>query len=289
MNDLQTRINLRLLYCPFAMTSKSADSDTEKVKALYAMLLGPSHARWFTHIVIVVRSWQEVPDALAHDVIKRVLHLCEFFHFPVIWGRNLWVSWPSDKLEAPMPDMLSHFYPEHYAAAIANLKAEARSIGAVGTMLDAEPYGDSIQKSKLKDFALDVADLEQIQNAIRWATDVTGPVDIVCPYGSMKSNSYTWSMAGLGHIPWGYKMYYAHTADAKINANPPDGVKYEPGLFTSFVTKVSREVGHPSQMTLTPAEVRAIDMDAVRVRYPSIKGQGVYTSDFAEVMKGWNG
>ncbi len=290
MTDLHERKDLRLLYCPFTLTDKSRAVDKENVEAIYAMLRDGGRSFWPTHLVVVVRSWQEVPDALESDVIERAIFVCKFFGLPVIWGRNLWVSWPSDKLEAPMPGVQEHMEGAYYAAAIATVKAEARHIEAVGTMLDAEPYGQSVQKEILKG-SLSLIERTLICGAIEEATPVTGPVDIVCPYGSMAPKSYTWSMARLGRIRWCHKAYYAHSADAKINANPPEGMKYEPGLFTSFVTAKSREVRHPSQMTLTPADVRAIDMDKVRARFPSICGQGVYIphGEFAWVVKGWNG
>ena len=291
MNDLHTSTEpLRLLYCPFALTAKSLKSDMENIEAIYAMLMGDRHTRWFTHLVVVVWSWQEKQYAIESAVIKNVLHLCKFFNFPVIWGRNLWVSWPSDKLEAPMPNMWQYRYAAYYTAAIANLKAEARSIGAAGTFLDAEPYGDSVHKKILKNKP-EVLEHDRIRGVIYEAVAHTGPVDIIYPYGSTDSKRYTWMMAGLGRIRCCEKTYYAHKAHAKINANPPDGVTYAPGVFAALVTEVSREINHPSQMSLTPAEVMAIDMVAVQQRYPkSIRGQAVYIprEDFAEVVKGWN-
>ena len=290
MSDLRKLEDLRLLYCPFTLTDKSLKSDMENIEALYALLMGQGHTRWFTHLIVVVRSWQEVPYAIDGSVIKSVLNLCKFFNFPVIWGRNLWVSWPSDKLKAPMPDKWQYRYAAYYAAAIANLKAEARHLGAAGTFLDAEPYGDSVHKEILKNKP-EILEHSRIRASIYEAVAGTGPVDIIYPYDSMNPKKYTWLMSGLGRIRWGAKMYYTRDPSKPINANPPDGVAYVPGLITSFATKVSRAVGSPKQMTLTPAEVRAIDMNLARKRFPSIQGQGIYIpyAEFAEVVKAWNG
>ncbi len=261
---------MRILFLPLPLIRNSAERDWDNILELW-------HARtWFTHLLIVTRAWQETPDAIHHHHVQIAVALAEHFNLGVIWGRNLWVAWPSDKLDAPMPDAFCYMDSQYYTAAIATVKAEARSLGAVGTMLDAEPYGQSANKELLRSgrgFMPAVAG-----NAIKQATSVTGPVDFITPTSSMIPSGYQWSMAGLGKR-MDQKTYKGKTANFLINAKPPEGGEHKVHVWGHWV----------GENTLSPADVKAFDMDKVRERFPECIGQFVYADKLADTLKGWNG
>lgn len=273
-NEMTDPKDLRILYFPLTLTEKSYRDDMAKVSALYAMLMD---GVWFTHIAIVVRSWPEVPDAARNQAVLRAMRVCEHFALPFIWGRWLWVGWPSDKLDAPMPEELSHYDPAYYAAAIANLKAEARSLGAADTFLDAEPYARSVQKGPLKS-GLGCIDQVSIPHAIERAVSATGPVDFIYPCSSSNPNNYPWSVVGLGKNRMDSKTYKVKTADGKVPANPPDGVEHKVHVWGHWV----------GENALSPADVMAFDMQRVRERFPENIGQWVYADDLVGTLKAWH-
>lgn len=282
MNDFQDLTDRRILLCPLPLTSKSEETDRKNAAALI-------HATpWFTDVVLMTGPWQTVPDATTHPIIKLAMQACATSGLSVIWGRWMWVGWPSDKLEAPMPGDMCQYDPEYYAAFIANLNREARFLGADRTAADVEPNGIPANEGLLKTGGPQERKL--IQRAIRHAVRVVGQVDIVMPSASANKEHFAWATVDMGRDRWGNKAHYARTPDEVI-ANPPDGVTHKMDIWVSFATTKSRAVGSPQNMTLTPTEVQAIDMEAVRKLRPSIRGQGVYIPDkeFVEVLKGWNG
>lgn len=263
---------IRILHLSLPLTRPSADRDDANVSALW-------YAKgWFTHVAILTRSPQETPDAIRHPDVLRAVAICGIQGLKVIWGRRLWVSWPSDELEAPMPTKWSYRYASYYAAAIARVQAEALAIGAVGTMLDAEPYGDSVQKEILKSEP-ELLERPRILSAIGDAVSVTGQVDFITPTSSMNPNAYPWSMAGLGKWRMDQKTYKVKTADGHVNANPPDGDEHKVHVWGHWV----------GENALSVAEVKAFDMDRVRERYLECIGQWLYADKLAETLKGWNG
>lgn len=281
MTDLHTSTDpLRILYMPLPLTSRSGETDWANARAVYRMLRGQYHVRWPTHLLIVTRSWQETPDALDHSVIEYVVRICKYFGLPIIWGRWLWVGWPSDKLEAPMPGETCYVLPEYHATAIARVQAEAYSIGAAGTMLMAEPDGQPLVEAHLQ-AGFDDISRGLMQRAIRRAVAVTGQVDFIYPAGSSDPRSYAWSVVDLGKLRLIHKTYELTTADGKVVMHPPDGVKAKLDLWGHWV----------GENKLSPADVRGFDMARVRERFHENVGQWIYirADKFAEVVKGWNG
>ncbi len=265
---------MRILHCQLKLRNDTRDEDMRNIHALY-------YARdWVTHVAFVAPSWQEAPDAVNHRTVRHAIGHCRSWGLPVIWGRNLWVSWPSDKLEAPMPGVQANMEAAYHAAAIANVKAEARNLGAAGTILNAEPYGASPQKRDLKeDFNLHPGYTTSTREAIEDAVDVTGPVDFITPTSSMIMRAYQWSMVKLGKYRMDQKTYKLKTADGRVNANPPDGVEHKVHVWGHWV----------GENALSVADVKAFDMVRVRERYPECIGQWVYADKLADTLKAWNG
>lgn len=274
MTDLQDRTDLRILYCPISLTSKSEETDLANAVALVHA------AKRFTHVLIVTRPWQTTPDAIYHPTIRIAMQVCQAIDLPVIWGRWLWTGWPLDDPAAYMTGVLSHVYPAYYAAAISRLNLEKVALGAVGTMLDAEPNGHPANEDNLRN-GFYTWELRHVQSAILQAVNVTGQVDFIYPAASSNPISYAWSVVGLGEKRLVHKTYGLLNADDKVIMNPPDGVEAKLDLWGH---SVSTQGG-----ALNSADVMAFDMARVRERFPENVGQWVYAAKFAEVMKGWNG
>lgn len=276
----QAKDDLRILYVLLRLRKDTIQDDTRIVNAL-------RQADWFTHVFLIVMSWQERPDAPRNPIVQRALAICRERGIHVIWGRWLWVAWPSDKLEAPMPAADSHFDPTYYATAIATLKAEARSLGAVGTFLDAEPYGHSAQKPTLKFRKLDDDDRRRIQTAVAKAVAHSGPVDFIYPTSSAHAFHYAWPLAGLGRLRCDSKTYYSKEPDQVPKIRSPDGYEHRMDLWGCNVGLGRPQDQRKGGRRLTVKDVKSLDLSLIRKRYPHCKGVWVYadSSILVEVVE----
>ena len=191
-----------------------------------------------------------------------------------------------------MPDAESHFDAAYYATAIATLKAEARSLGAVATFLDAEPYGHSTQKPTLKFAKLDDNDRLRIKRAIEKAVRYAGPVDFIYPTSSSRASHYAWPIASLGVLDLDAKTYYVDNANGRVVVRPPDGYEHHRGdwLWGSFVTRESEQIGSTGMWTLSIAKAKRFDMSAVRKRFPKCQGRFFYLKDgdaLVQTLRAW--
>ena len=174
---------------------------------------------------------------------------------------------------------------------IAALKSEARSLGAVGTFLDAEPYGDSAQKPTLKFAKLDDNDRLGIKRAIEQALRVTGQVSFIYPSTSSRASHYAWPIADLGVLDVDAKTYYLDP-DGKVSVRPPSGNEHHRGdwLWGSFVTREREQVGDTGLWTLSIAKAKSFDMSRVRERFPNCQGRFFYLKDgdaLARTLRAW--
>ncbi|MCH7886091.1 MAG: hypothetical protein IIC01_12700 [Planctomycetes bacterium] len=283
--SVETPKDRRILYLPLKLRSDTVEQDNRVASAL-------RYAGWFTDVIIVAPSWQRNPNAPRNPIVRRALRIARAKGIRVIWGRWLWVAWPSDKLDAPMPDAESHFDAAYYATAIATLKAEARSLGAVATFLDAEPYGISTQKPTLKFAHLDDNDLIRISRAIEQAVRYAGRVDMIYPTTSARSTHYAWPIADLGPLDVDAKTYYLDDPNGRVVVRPPSGYEHHRGdwLWGSFVTRESEQVGATGPWTLSIAKAKRFDMSVVRKRFPKCKGRFFYLKDgdaLVQTLRAW--
>ena len=276
----QAKDDLRILYMLLRLRKDTIQDDMRIVNAL-------RQADWFTHVFLIVLSWQERPDAPRNPIVQRALTICRERGIKVIWGRWLWVAWPSDKLEAPMPVADSHFDSAYYATAIATLKAEARSLGAVGTFLDAEPYGHCAQKPTLKFKKLDDNDRQRIKRAVAGAVAHVGPVDFIYPTSSSRASHYAWPLAGLGRLRCDSKTYYSIGPDQVPKIRSPDGYEHRMDLWGCNVGLGRPQDHMKGQRKLTIQDVKSLDLSLIRKDYPHCKGVWVYadTSILAKVVE----
>ena len=182
--------NELILWCSLILSEKSTARDAAKLNAVwqYAKRAG------VTTLLIKVASMHELPDALNHQNIRMFLQVAEMFGLKVIWGRNLWMKWPKP---GDVADISTMENPAYYASAIANVRAEARSIGAA-SFLDGEPYGDTAVKLNYKGRDMSLDELWRIKLAVHDATAMAGLVDYSYPVDSGSHNRYQWCMGHLG-------------------------------------------------------------------------------------------
>lgn len=272
----------RLLYVYLKLRKDTIRSDTRIVQAL-------DDLRWFTHIILVVPSWQERPHATTHPLVRQALATCQERKISVIWGRCLWVAWWPKHARTPRP-ATGEFDAAHYVAAISTVKNEARAIGAVGTFLDSEPYGECAQKWSLKRKKLTDVDRRRIHEAMDAALNITGPVDVIYPSSSSPSWHFAWSMAELGTLRCDSKTYFAKAPRYKLpKIRPPSGYAHRVDLWGSAVGLGRPEDVYNGNAALTPSEVVALDRSIIRQRFPHCRGFWVWVpnSILPEVIRSW--
>jgi hypothetical protein len=271
------------VYLYLQLTDKSEEKD---VAILRALLKVKRNA--FTHAVVVVPSWQRMPYAFRNPIVRRIITTCRAKGIALVWGRWLWVARPSDKLDAPMPNSISHLDASYYAAALANVRAEARFLGAVGSFLDAEPYGDSAQKPTLKFVALNDVERVLISLAIAEAVAAAGPVDWIYPTSSASPTRYPWPMARLGRVRLDARPYYTRESDGEVIARPPAGYKHRLQLWGAFVLPKRTEIS-PGLWTLNISDAKRLDPNVMRQKHEHCMGIWLYTgNETAKVLAAWN-
>ena len=244
--------------------------------------------RAFTHAIVVVPSWQRMPYAFRNPIVRRVIAACRAKGIAVVWGRWLWVAWPSDRLDAPMPNSSSHHDASYYAAALATVRAEARFLGAVGSFLDAEPYGESTQKPTLKFSHLDDVERILIGLAVAEAVSAAGPVDWIYPTSSAKPTHYAWPISGLGRLFLDHKSYYTLKSDGDVVAKPPPGYQHRLQLWGAFVLPKRTEI-RPGLWTLDIGDAKRLDPNVMRLKHKHCKGIWIYPGgQTAQVLVAWN-
>ncbi len=254
----------RMLYVLLKLRSGTAAADARIVDAL-------SDLRWFTHVILVVPSWQEKPAAMRNPLVRRAVRTCRVRGIGVVWGRWLWVAWPGDQARLPNPQ--SHFDAGYYSSAIRRVKREARSLGAVATFLDLEPYGKSVQKPTLKFRTLTDDERHRVQSAVSLATRRVGTVDLISPTSSMRASHFAWSLVGLGKLRCDSKTYYTRATSTRWpTVKPPNGVTHRVHFFGSNLAMGRPEDAVNGQAPLTAAEVKSLDLSKIRTRYPQCDG-----------------
>ena len=272
----------RFLHVLLKLRKDTVASDTRVVEALRKL-------RWFTHIILVIPSWQERPNATEHPLVQQALRICRERKIPVVWGRWLWVAWRSKQDKRPLT-LDSEFDAAFYEAAILNVKREAKAIGAVATFLDAEPYGKCPQFSSLKRKKLIDKDRRRIRRAIEDAVSKAGPVDLIYPSSSSPSWHYAWSMADLGILRCDSKTYYTRAKRYELpKIRPPHGFTHRVDLWGSAVGLGRPEDVYHGNVTLTSPEVVALDLPRIRERFPNCRGFWVWVSHdiLPEVIRSW--
>lgn len=264
----------RVLYLLLKLTDKDEKQDERVVAAI------ADWAGWGTDVAIVVPSWQRFPDAARHRLVRRAVRSCRKNGLRAIWGRWLWVAWPSEGFQAPMPDKDGYLDAEYYATGIAIVTQEARAMGAVAAFLDAEPYARSTVKH-IKQARFNADNRFYIDQAIRHALAVTGPVAMIYPTTSARSTHYAWPFADLGLLDWDRTTYYLDDPSDDVVVRPPTGYEHHRGawLWGSFVTPTSERIGTGDNWTVSIAKAKTFKMADVIKRFPRCKGRFFYLGD----------
>lgn len=230
-------------------------------------------ARGVTGVVLILPSVYEAPDALYHlnTLAGRHIAAIDMAGLTLHLGRRAWVTWPNhvqgDFVQSPRDTWL----PSYYARLLGTLDAEARSVGAAGTALDCEAYGDCIFKERFR-AGLPDYDRLWVRNAIREARRVAPAATLVYPASSNDPTKYHWVVRGLGEHYLHHKTYKLPGPPAL--ADPPPGVDVQLDYWGTWL--VNEPVSGPWPHPLTVNEWREIDWGKVKAAYPELKGRWLY-------------
>ena len=147
-------------------------------------------------ILLNLPSWQEVPDALHNDLVQKTLRECRLHGIDVYLGRDLWIRWKGRS--SYKQKKLDVFNPAYYAAYLSRINAEAKVIGAKGTFVECEPYGNTIFKPWFKKAGFDQSECRRVLNAVAEATAIAPRVTLAYPAGGGRPNHYSWPLRYLG-------------------------------------------------------------------------------------------
>lgn len=210
--------------------------------------------------VLQVPSHYECPGALEHWLVRAFVDICRAQGIPLYWGRHLWVMWSEHSSRA---QHLSDVYdPTYYAACLHGIAVEAEAVGAVGTVIDTEPYGDTIYKPWFKDDGLHSWEARQIEVAIKHALRMVRPVDFVSPASSLASNWYGWWLRYLGLKNFHPRSYCVRKAE-DFRANPPDDMSLDLDCWGVLLGAA----GNPHN-ALTVDEYAMLDFARIKELYP---------------------
>ncbi len=237
-----------ILWVSLILDSKHDARDAAKLSAVwqYAKRAG------VTTLLIKAASMHELPDALNHSTVKIFLYVARTLRMKVIWGRNVWVKKMGIAGDVPTMDNAAF-----YAAAISNVNAEARSIGAK-SFLDGEPYSESTVAIDYKRRDLPLDELWRIKLAIRAATDVAGAVDYSYPADAGSPERYQWCMRYLGDRWLNAKTYLWRRASSVDLIVPGGFDPWRIDNWGSWVTHDQSKYPSMSIKPLTPEEAIAI-------------------------------
>ena len=229
-------------------------------------------------VLLKLPSWQEAPDALDHELVKKTIDICRAHDIDLYLGRNLWITW---KVKSSYQQQLEDVYdPAYYTAYLSRIHAEAKAIGAVGTFVDCEPYGDTIFKPWFKPDGFTPGERLRVLEAIRAATQKVPPVDLAYPAGGMMPNHYSWATRYLGREFLHSKPYRVrHVED--LRATPPPGMPLQLDWWGTWLG-IEQVPNGP----LTLAEFEALDWAAIKTVHPEVKGAWVMAAagDRLDVM-----
>lgn len=226
-------------------------------------------------ILLVVPSWQEAPDALCNNLVRRIATTCSLTgnSVNVYWGRRLWITW------ANLADYPQHkwdvYDPAYYAAFLSRLAAEAKAIGALGTFAECEPYGDKLHTEWFKRDGFGSWNRRKVLKAIQAAKRVAPAATMAYPAGSMDPRHYSWPMRNLGKEFLHSKTYKVQDP-AQVRLNPPSGYAVNMDWWGSWVTTT----GDGKTGPLTVEQYQDLSWDDIRMlyNYPGLKGSWIFTA-----------
>ncbi len=229
-------------------------------------------------ILLALPSWQEAPNALEHDLVQKTLHKCRVHGIDVYLGRDLWIRW---KARSPYKQSkLDVFNPAYYAAYLSRIDAEARAIGAKGTFVECEPYGDTIFKPWFKQAGFDQSERQRVLKAVAEATAIAPPVTFAYPAGGRRPNHYSWPLRYLGDQFLHSKTFQVRDPK-RLRATPPSGHKLQLNWWGSWLKAADK----PGSGPLTVGEFLSLDWPGIRTELPELQGVWIYVtgSDFKQV------
>jgi hypothetical protein len=260
-----------LLYLGLSLLDDLEEQERSWVEAL------PSAAGGIDGVLLALPSWQEVPDALNHELAHDARVLCRRHGLDVYHGRDLWIRWqPRSTYTQQRGDVFSVAY---YVAYLSRLDAEATAIGAKGTFAECEPYGGTIFKPWFKSDGFTPDEFVQVLKAIGEARAVAPPTTLAYPAGGREPEHYSYALRYLGN-----QFLHSKTFEARffgqLNATPPMFYPLQVNWWGSWL----KATGEPGSGPLTVGEFRSLDWSAIRAEFPELQGAWIYTGSSDRVL-----
>lgn len=266
---------------PLFWLSLTAGTASDLYKYEYACMEQLRFAKpWCGGIILKLPAWQEAPDALSDRLVKQAIWACKCYGIPFYLARNLWISWPDLARRATgevqyLDDPVNLWY---YHAFLAGLYAEAKDVGAAGTGVDAESYGDCLFNFKTGRFAENTR--ARVREAMRRAAGAIGEmghVDLVYPAGSTYAKHVVWTFREFGKTFLHHKTFIAKRVHHLPPMNPPEGEKVQLNYWGSRLG--------PGYLSV--ADYHALTLVDIQAKHSECKGKWVWTpiEERAEVMK----
>lgn len=196
----------------------------------------------FSHVMLVGIHKFDNPPYHTKPFVKETIRLCKQKGVKVIWTRWLYPGYKFEKF-----DNKDAFDAMYYVKQIRLLRQEARQIGADLVAFDAEPNAYATMKS-LKHRKLSRDEFERMQNAIKKAVEMEGPVDFILPAGKSYTRHMYNATRYLGKYVVAEFTYYDRPISPGYSKIPYD-------IFGAFVSIRKENKDHPHLPFFTPREI----------------------------------
>ena len=183
-------------------------------------------AHFFDAVALCLPSFLQVPNALDHEVVYAHIEAIRHAGLKQLHGRRLWVD---DSRVNRAQGACDFMRPEYYTAALNRIHGEAsglcthRGLLDVGTVIDAEIYGDSPYKNTFRrnEGQMSAADFDSMLYAVNAGSQFADQVDFVTGCDSSGPLNYIWPLSKLGRKGWSHKTYTKVDPTENLHRNQP--------------------------------------------------------------------
>lgn len=230
-------------------------------------------------------SWREYPDLLADDLARRFIDECHLHRIPIFLTRRLWITWPHIVGDQQPLDL---YDPAYYAAALHRLAVEVDHIGAAGTAIDAEPYGDGLYAGDANSFrhvGFTSSQRALISEIIAHvAVDGIRPT-FARPGGGLGPEHHGWIMGLLGEAYMFDGPTYKRQNLEGFDPQPPLDHKLNLEVWGSWL-KPEPGDNPPGERPVNPKEFLKMNWKYIGVAYPELEYVKIHTerADLLPIM-----
>lgn len=257
----------RWLYVPLSLLEHEADRESKFVGMLSRI------GGYFTHIMLVARSFQETPHAIHHSLVNKAVEHVARAGRSLVWCRWALIGWP-DGYPTDRFDLLEGDYWEE---TIRRVRLEAQCLGAQSG-LDCEAYGKGSDHRWWKDQGMRSGEVDALRAAVetgvRWAENE--PVDVTTPCASTSPEWFGWATSYVAHKGINNKSHYVPADGGLPPMRVPTGYRCRMDYWAQYVTL---GVDKDAPRRLSVDRVKNLNWDLVVARNPETRGIMVYAHE----------